>query len=63
MTAIQLIQLGLTLARGIADLVPGALEAKRTIDALLAEGRDPTEAEWAAITAAAEAAHARVQGG
>jgi len=62
MGAIDLINLGLTIAEGVTRGVAVAVQAKTVVDTLIAERRDPTDAEWATINAAADAAHVRVQG-
>lgn len=58
----QLIMLGIQIAEAAARAVPHAIEAKEAVERMLAEGRDPTDAEWAELTAVTDALHARVQG-
>jgi len=55
--AIKLVDLGLAVAAG----VPAALEAHARIKAMVAEGRDPTEAEIAEMAAVTDDLHARIQ--
>lgn len=56
--ALKLIDLGIAVATG----VPAAIEAAAKVKAMAAEGRDPTEAEWAEITAVTDDLHRRIQG-
>lgn len=63
MTITDGILLGLRIAEAIASGIPEAVEAKRVIDVLLAQGRDPTDAEWERLTATTDALHRRVQEG
>ncbi|ACI98524.1 hypothetical protein [Rhodospirillum centenum] len=62
MNVAQLILLGIQIAEAIAAGVPEAIEAKKAIDRMLAENRDPTDEEWSALNAATAALHRRVQG-
>lgn len=63
MTLAAAIQLGLQLGQALAVGIPAAIAAKREIDAMLAEGRDPTDAEWERLTAITDALHRQVQEG
>lgn len=56
--AMKLIDLGIAVATG----VPAAIEAAAKVKAMAAEGRDPTEAEWAALTAVTDSLHGQIQG-
>lgn len=61
MTIANAILIGLRLAEAVAAGIPEAIEAKHAVDRLLDEGRDPTEAEWEALTATTEALHRQIQ--
>ena len=50
-----------TIATAAMQGVTAAIEAWPTIQAIVAEGRDPTPAEQAALDAAADAAHTALQ--
>lgn len=63
MTVAQLILLGVQIAEAVAAGVPEAIEAKNAVDRMLAENRDPTDAEWSALNAVTDTLHRRVQGG
>lgn len=52
--AIQLVDLA-------ATRVPRAIAGVAALRRMIAEGRDPTEAEWSALLADGEALHARIQ--
>ena len=52
---IELIKLGIDLAAAAAQGVTSAIEAKKLVERLVAEGRDPTDAEWATLNATTEA--------
>ena len=58
---IALIQQGISIAAGAFAGVPAALQARATVETLVREKRDPTPDEWAAINAAASAAHTALQ--
>jgi len=62
MTAAQLILMGIRIAAAVAAGIPAAVKAKEAIDAMVDEGRDPTDEEWAMLNAATDQLHARVQG-
>jgi len=51
----NLILMGIQIANAIAAGVPGAIKAKEAIDKMIAEDRDPTEAEWAELNAVTNA--------
>jgi DUF917 family protein len=50
----SLILMGIQIANAIAAGVPGAIKAKEAIDKMIAEDRDPTDAEWAELNAITE---------
>lgn len=58
----SLILIGIKIADAIAAGVPNAIAAKRAIERMVAEGRDPTEAEWADINAVTEELRAKLHG-
>lgn len=53
----MIVTIGTAAMQGVA----AAVKAWPTIQAIVAEGRDPTPAEQAALDAAADAAHAALQ--
>lgn len=61
-TMIQLVNMGLQIANGVAKGVSTAMEAEALVKLMVAENRDPTAGEWAQLDAAADAAHAALQG-
>ncbi|MCA1973380.1 MAG: hypothetical protein LDL44_11125 [Caenispirillum sp.] len=61
MSMLQYVTLGLRLAEAAAAGIAAAQEGKRLVEQLVAEGRDPTPEEWAALDAASAALHARIQ--
>lgn len=54
MNTASLILMGIQIANAIAAGVPGAIKAKEAIDKMIAEDRDPTDAEWAELNAITE---------
>lgn len=54
MTA-ELILIGIQIARAVAAGIPEAQAAYDAVQRMVAEKRDPTEAEWAAINAVTRA--------
>lgn len=63
MTLIGYVNLGLHLAQAAAAGIAAAQEGKRLVEQLVAEGRDPTPAEWQRLNAAAADLHRRIQQG
>lgn len=59
----QLILMGIRIATAAAAGVPAAIKAKEAVDTMIAEGRDPTDAEWDTLNAVTDGLHERVQGG
>jgi hypothetical protein len=57
MDTAMVVTIGTAAMQGVA----AAIKAWPTIQAIVAEGRDPTPAEQAALDAAADAAHAALQ--
>lgn len=52
----------LAIIQGLISTAPAAISAWEAIQPILAAGRDPTPAEWAAIMPQILAAHKAVQG-
>lgn len=59
----QLILMGIRIATAAAAGIPAAIKAKAAIDTMIAEGRDPTDAEWETLNAVTDDLHKRVQSG
>lgn len=55
MSTAQLILLGIQIANAISAGVPAAIKAKEAIEKMIAEGRDPTDAEWDELNAVTDA--------
>lgn len=62
MNTAHLILLGIQIAEAAAAAVPEALAAKKAVDRMIAENRDPTDADWATLNVVTEALHRRLQG-
>lgn len=60
MNAAQLLLLGIQIANAISAGIPAALRAKAAIEQMVAEGRNPTDAEWAEIDAITAGLRARL---
>lgn len=59
--AAQLILLGIQIASAAAEGIPRAIAAAEAVKRMVAEGRDPTEAEWAELNAVTGALRVRLQ--
>jgi len=51
MAASAAIMLGIKIAEAVARGIPAAIEAKNSIERMVAEKRDPTPEEWAELNA------------
>lgn len=58
----QAILLGIQIANAISLGIPAAIRAKQAIDRMIAEGRDPTEAEWQQLNDVSAELRARLHG-
>lgn len=58
----QAILLGIQIANAISLGIPAAIRAKQAIDRMIAEGRDPTEAEWEQLNAVSAELRDRLHG-
>jgi hypothetical protein len=56
-----LIKLGIELAQGAYEGRQSALKARDLVLEMVGQGRDPTDAEWAALNAATDDLHAKIQ--
>ncbi len=59
---IALIKLGLDIAVAAGQGIAQAVEAKTLVERLVAEGRDPSPEEWAALNASTDTLHQAIQG-
>ncbi|WP_412557586.1 hypothetical protein [Thalassospira sp. MIT1370] len=55
MSIAQLILLGIQIGNAVSAGVPMAIKAKEAIDRMIAENRDPTDAEWSELNALTDA--------
>lgn len=60
MSIAQLILLGIQIGNAVSAGVPMAIKAKEAIDNMIAENRDPTDAEWAELNAVTNALRAEL---
>ncbi|WPZ33210.1 hypothetical protein T8K17_01865 [Thalassobaculum sp. OXR-137] len=58
----SMILIGIQIADAIAAGIPNAIAAKRAIERMVAENRDPTDAEWADINAVTDELRAKLHG-
>lgn len=56
--AIEFVQLAIATGKAVADIAGMVEETLAALKAMQAEGRDPTDAEWAALNARTEALRA-----
>ncbi|MBK5910135.1 hypothetical protein CCR85_01330 [Rhodothalassium salexigens] len=61
LTALQWINFGLTMADAAVRGLEVAADGRDLVRRIVAEGRDPTDAEWDRINALSDALHARIQ--
>ncbi len=61
MTLASALELGITIAEAALRGVTIATEGRDLIDKLIAEQRDPNDAEWARLTAITDQLHAAIQ--
>lgn len=62
MTGPEMILLGIRIANAIVAGVPGAIEASNLVARMVAEGREPTDAEWDQLNAATAGYRDRLHG-
>ncbi|WP_339860418.1 hypothetical protein [Thalassospira alkalitolerans] len=60
MNIAQLILLGIQIGNAVSAGLPMAIKAKEAIDNMIAENRDPTDAEWAELNAVTDALRAKL---
>lgn len=63
MSSAQLILMGIQIANAISAGVPAAIKAKESIEAMISEDRDPTDAEWAELNAVTDALRLKLHEG
>lgn len=61
MTPVAVMAVTMQVLELAATGIPRAVAAAETIKGLVAEGRDPTPAEWAELQEVTDALHSRVQ--
>lgn len=59
---IALIKLGLDIAVAAGQGIAEAIDKKNLVERLVAEGRDPSPEEWAALNATTDTLHQAIQG-
>lgn len=58
----SMILIGIQIADAITAGIPNAIAAKRAIERMVAENRDPTDVEWADINAVTDELRAKLHG-
>lgn len=59
----ELILLGIQIVNAVVAGVPNAIEARDAVKDMVAEGRDPTEAEWELIDSVTDGLRGRLHAG